>query len=78
MTTALLDRIDQRRERATIEAAIRFAQAGTQAKSRTIRETATERLAELQTLYSQRFDNLHGSHCFDDGVPVCGWPEMHR
>jgi hypothetical protein len=21
---------------------------------------------------------LHGEHCFDDGVPVCGWPEMHR
>jgi hypothetical protein len=23
--------------------------------------------------------SLHGPHCFDaDGVPVCGWPELHQ
>lgn len=67
-----METIEDRRRRVTLESAIRFARAGTQAKSLATREAAAVRLAELE---AQR---LHGSHCFADSVPVCGWPEMHR
>ena len=44
-----------RREKATFEACIRMARAGTQVKNRTMRVQAAERLAVLEAAYAARF-----------------------
>jgi len=46
---------NERRSKATHEAAIRMARAGANAKDRTIRETAKTRLVELEASYAAKY-----------------------
>jgi hypothetical protein len=48
----------ERRAKATHEAAIRMARAATTAKDRTIRETAVARLIELEASYAVKYGEI--------------------